>query len=112
MKVDVTAAARDFGFGMTVVISAVRASTGKPIDGLVESNFKVVVIQGPSGWSVGDDLTIDGGPFAPTAGVYAVSVTNGGKKLAPGQYTFAVIVKGTKGKLALAGQTLTSASMK
>ena len=63
MKVDTKAIARDEGFGLTMVVSIAKASNGSPVEGLGAGNFQVSVIQGPSGWSVGDLLTISSGIF-------------------------------------------------
>jgi hypothetical protein len=112
MKVDVLAVPRDEGFGMTLVVSAVNAADGAPLDGLSASNFRVTVIQGPSGWAGGEVLKIDSGIFAPSPGVYAFAVGEGNSKLKPGSYTLAVAVTGSQGGTALHGQTLATAIMK
>ena len=106
MKVDVVAVPRDESFGLTVVASVVNATDGTPLNGLTASNFDVVVIQGPSGWSVGDSLHISSGLFEPAGGVYAFAVEAHGQKVAAGAYTLAIIVKGKSGSTALHGQTL------
>jgi hypothetical protein len=112
MKVDVLAIPRDEGFGMTLVVSTVNAADGTPLDGLAASNFQVTVIQGPSGWSVGEGLKIDSGLFESVPGVYAFAITEGSSKIKPGSYTLAVAMKGTKGRTAFHGQTLATATMK
>ena len=111
MKVDVVAIPRDEGFGLTVVVAAANATDGSPLDGLTASNFAVYVIQGPTGWSVGDQLKA-AEPFEPTIGVYAFAVDNHGTKVAPGSYTLAVFAKGFKGWAPLHGQTLATVTMK
>jgi hypothetical protein len=112
MKVDVLAIPRDEGFGMTLVVSTVNAADGTPLEGLSASNFQVTVIQGPSGWAVGEVLKIDSGVYVPSSGVYAFDVAEAKSKLKPGSYTFAIAVKGTKGRTTLYGQTLAAATMK
>ena len=112
MKVDIVAIPRDEGFGLTIVVSVANATDGSPLDGLLDSNFAVYVIQGPSGWSVGDHLKLTSGVFEPTIGVFAFAVDNNGTKVAPGSYTLAVFVKGFKGWAPLHGQTLATVTMK
>ncbi len=112
MKVDVDAIARDYGFGLTMVVSAAHATDGSPVDGLEAANFEVAVIQGPSGWSMDNPLKISPGISEPRTGVYAFSLEDGNKKVAAGSYTLAVVIKGFKGWAPLYGQTLATASMK
>ena len=116
MKVDVVAIPRDYGFGMTIVVSVISATTGVPVLGLDKQHFRTAIIQGPSGWSVGDVLTITSGIFQPAEGVYAFSVGENSlgkaEKLKPGSYTLSVTVLGSLGRTTYRGQTLAAVVMK
>jgi hypothetical protein len=111
MKVDVVATARDYGFGLTAVVSVVRDSDGVSLDGLSQSNFKFTLIQGPSGWSVGDVFKITS-MFTPAPSIYAFALqTSSGGKVPAGHYTIGVTMQGSKGWATVRGETLTTATM-
>jgi hypothetical protein len=112
VKIELEAIPRDYGFGLTIVVSAINSVDGAPVDGLTKSNFKVTAIQKPSGWSSGEVLKISSGVGEPSPGVYTFSLKSGTKKVPAGNYTLAVAVKGYKGWAPLFGQTLAVATMK
>jgi hypothetical protein len=74
MKIELEAIPKDYGFGLTIVVSAVNSADGVPVDALTKNNFTVTVIQGPSGWSIGDVLKISSGISMPSPGVYTFSL--------------------------------------
>lgn len=108
MKVDLKAVIQDYGFGSwTVVLSAVNATDGTPVNELTERNLTIRAVQTPSGWATNDVLKIKSGIHTPTDGIYVFSAgASGNKKLGAGPYTLAIILSGTRDRPSLNGQTI------
>jgi hypothetical protein len=111
MKVDLKATTRDYGFGLTVVVSAVNGQDGTPLGGLTDKNFSILAVQTPNGWATSDVMKIKSGLNEPTAGIYIFSIgPSGNKKLSDGPYVLAITMAGSKERgVPYNGQTIVSA---